>query len=101
MAKGKDVTAKQCLDLLRQYESVKATLGRMEDATSQMKAAYVKDPTRQSQRNGHKSSKPKAAKTPSYNTSKRCKWCNADTLHKRNDCHAKDDQCNFCMRRGH
>jgi len=53
MTKGKDVTVKQCLEVLRQHEAIDVTMKHFGDA-SQINASYIHDPTKRSQKNGHK-----------------------------------------------
>ena len=55
MARDKTVTVKQCLDQLRADEAVDVTMKRMGE--SRIGAAYARDPTKHSQKNG--SRKPK------------------------------------------
>ena len=56
MAKGKNVTTKECLEIMRQFESVEATMKKLETLSdTQVDGSYVLDPTKKSQRNGYKS----------------------------------------------
>ena len=56
MTKGKNVTVKQCLEVLRQHEAIDVTMKHFGDA-SQINASYIHDPTKRSQKNGHKGKK--------------------------------------------
>ena len=55
MAKGKEVSVKDCLELMRKYEAVEATMKTFEESSdTQVDASYAQDPTKKSQRNGAK-----------------------------------------------
>ena len=101
MSKGKGVTLKVCLDLLRQHESVKTTMQHMEKTTKVDAAYHVrsKDPTRQSQKNGSKH-KQVSKHNKQQKPQKKCGWC-AGEPHKKDQCPAKDVRCNFCSKKGH
>ena len=111
MGKGKDITVKECLDLLRRFEAVNATmkhLGELDQPASKVNAAYSRDPTRKSQRNGCKpksTSKPPGGKTSKPpgkfgSKTKTCPWCSKEP-HSRDECPAKDATCRFCSKKGH
>jgi len=95
MGKGKDVTVKECLDLLRQYEAVNATMKHI--STNQVNATYSLDPSKRSQRNG---SRQKPKHKPQDNVKKPCPYCSGDA-HRREDCPAKNAKCAFCKKNGH
>ena len=106
MAKGKDVKVKPCLEILRQHEAVDVTMKRLEE--SQINAAYSRDPTKQSQRNGNRKSqkartnaqKKSQSSRRQHNTTKTCTWCKGDP-HAHENCPAKDAKCTFCHKKGH
>ena len=106
MAKGKTVTVKDCLDLMRRCESVEATMrhfGESSNSSSQVNAAYSRDPTKQSQRNGGKKKfglKVKPAEDRQGQGSKPCIWCKGHQ-HPREKCPAKHATCQFCGKEGH
>ena len=102
MSKGKDVSTKECLEILRRYESLNTTMDRlMQDSaekatlhdqpTDSINAAYS-DPTRRSQRNANQSAH---GKTRSH-----CRWCKG-SVHRRLECPARDVDCRKCGKRGH
>ncbi len=99
-AKGKEVKAKQCLEILREHESVKTTMRRIDDA-DHVNATYARarDPTKQSQRNG--GARPRQAQQKQPLKSTKCMWCGSTQLHKKNECPARDSTCNFCRKQGH
>ena len=100
MAKGKDVSVKDCLDVLRRYESVNATMRKLA-VTDQPKvsAAYSRDPTRKSQ--SKITTRAGTAKnTRNIKPSRSCAWCGNDR-HARDDCPAKDANCRYCKNKGH
>ena len=81
MRKTKDVSVKDCLDLLREDESVEASMKRLDDACK-VSAAYSRDPTRSSQKNGsrkkhqgHQHSKNADSDKQKGSTSHKCRWC--------------------------
>ena len=111
MAKGTDATIKSCLELLRRYESVDASMRRLDEASqstpsTQVAANYSRDPSKFSQRNGGRrpnrqgwkesSSKPRGE----YGSTDKCSWC-ANEPHPREKCPAKESQCSYCLKRGH
>ena len=108
MTKGKDVTVKDCLDLLRRFEAVDATMKRFggtDQPTSTVNATYSRDPTRKSQRNGSKKKTTQhsggKAHKPTFNRSKTvCSWCGKEA-HPREECPAKDAICRHCFKKGH
>ena len=108
MAKGKDVTLKICLDLLRANEAIDVTMKRMGEstATSNINAMYrSKDPTKQSQQKGSKHNHRRTHPAmPLYQTYRQdrnnCTWCGG-SKHPRDKCPAKDSKCNFCHKKGH
>ena len=53
MAKTKDISTKECFEIMRKFESVDATMKKL-DASDEAKidASYTQDPTKRSQRNG-------------------------------------------------
>jgi len=105
MRKKKDVTVKQCLDALREDESVEASMKRLEE-TARISAASSVDPTKRSQRNGSKhkhhhrngknsrGDKPEKPKGP-------CKYCGSEKGHLREKCAARDATCRHCKKVGH
>ena len=103
MAKGKNVTVKQCLDILRQHEAIDVTMKHLGEA-SQINASYSRDPSKQSRKNGSKistrkpSTKLSVSNTPVSTAERRCQWCNREQ-HSRDCCPAKASVCNFCTRR--
>lgn len=105
MAEGRDVTVKQCLDILRQHEANDVTMRHLSEAC-QINASYSRDPTKQSQKNGSKiSTKKRSTKlsvngTPLGTAERRCQWCNREQ-HPRDCCPAKASVCNFCHKKGH
>ena len=53
MAKGKDVSVKDCLDIMRRCEAVEVTMKKLEEpADTHIDASYTRDPTQKSQGNG-------------------------------------------------
>ena len=55
MAKGKDVTITDCLEIMRKFETVEVTMKKLEDVgDAHVDASYARDPTKKSQRNGFK-----------------------------------------------
>ena len=102
MTKGKTVTVKACLDLLRQYDAVAVTMQHLSNEQPQISATYSLDPTKKSQRQGEKrqsnsrqsNSKPQESRRQEtgsrrQNEDKRCLWCDGGT-HRRDDCPAKE-----------
>ena len=108
MTKGKTVTVKTCLDLLRQYEAVAVTMQHFSNEQPQISATYSRDPTKKSQRQGERrQSNPKPQESRRQetgsrrqNNDKRCPWCGGGT-HRRDDCPAKEAECNFCHKKAH
>lgn len=98
MAKKKDATVKNCLDLMRSYEAVEMTMKKFEDSCK-VNASYSRDPTRQSQKNGSKTKK-KYQTNQHSETSKPCTWCGGGS-HARDKCPAQNAKCAFCNKRGH
>lgn len=104
MAKGKDVSAKDCLDVMRRYEAVEVTMKRLEESgDTHVDASYTRDPTQKSQKSGSKRSQstpePKTGNRKS-DLKKSCIWCNGD-IHSHNKCPAKAITCKFCGKQGH
>lgn len=107
MVKSRQITLRQCLDIMRQHEAVDTTMRRIEGSalsTSHVNATSV-DPTRQSQRKGNKTRSKKFTKKSSNQTdsssgTQPCTWC-ARGPHPRERCPAKDATCNFCQKNGH
>ena len=55
VAKGQDVTIKDCLEIMRKFEAVEVTIKKLEDVgNAHVDASYARDPTKKSQRNGFK-----------------------------------------------
>ena len=55
MAKGKDVTIKDCLEIMRTFEAVEFKMKKLEDVgDAHVDASYARDPTKKSKRNGFK-----------------------------------------------
>ena len=104
MAKGKDVSVKDCLELMRRNEAVEATMRKLEEPSdTHVDASYAQDPTKKSQRNGFKNRQYKPKPKPGHKKSgvkKSCVWCKEDA-HSRDKCPAKDATCNFCGNQGH
>ena len=100
MSKDKDITVKQCLDLLRKHEAVNATMKHIEGATSsqQINAAY-RDPTRKSQTKGAKV-KAKTFHNKKQDKGKKCPWCGG-VPHSWEECPANKSKCNFCHKDSH
>lgn len=104
MAKGKEVSVKDCLELMRKYEAVEATMKKFEESSdTHVDASYAQDPTKKSQRNGSRkmSYRPKSKADGKKSRGKEsCIWCNRDA-HPRDKCPAKDATCTFCGKQGH
>lgn len=105
MGKKKNVSVKDCLELMRRSEAVEVTMKKLQDSgDARVNASYTQDPTKKSQRNGSKKKQFKAKSTqPESKRSdgtKSCVWCNED-IHSRDKCPAKDATCKFCGNRGH
>ena len=102
MAKGKNVTIKNCLEIMRKFEAVEVTMKKLEDGDAHVDASYARDPTKKSQRNGFKKKreKPKLHQNSQKPDEKKfCVWCQGD-VHPREKCPAKDATCNFCSKQG-
>ena len=100
MAKSKDISIKECLEIMRKFESVDATMKKLDgsDETKIDAASYTQDPTRRSQRNV---SKGRQIGTRHKILNKRiCTWCKGDA-HSREKCPAKNSTCRFCKKQGH
>ncbi|XP_063586309.1 uncharacterized protein LOC134763680 [Penaeus indicus] len=100
MAKPKAVTVKDCLDL-REEEALTHTMQKLQGTS--VNAAYSKDPTKRSQRNGSRKPQPQHQKPsykPSSKPSKTCVYCNGDP-HPRSKCPAQNSKCNYCGKQGH
>ena len=104
MARGKEVSVKDCLELIRKYEAVEATMKKFEESgDTHVDASYAQDPTKKSQRNGSRriSYRPKSKPYGKKSGGKKsCIWCNGDA-HPRDKCPAKDATCTFCGKQGH
>ena len=104
MAKGKQVSVKYCLELMRKYEAVEATMKKFEESSdTQVDASFALDPTKKSQKNGSRKLPYKPKFNPDGKRSggkKPCIWCNRDA-HSRDECPAKDATCTFCGKQGH
>ena len=103
MAKGKDVTIKDCLEIMRKFEAVEVTMKKLEDVgDADVDASYARDLTKKSQRNGFKKKqvKPNVHQNSQKPDEKSCLWCQGD-VHLREKCPAKDATCNFCSKQGH
>jgi hypothetical protein len=104
MAKSKDVTTKDCLEILRRFEAVEVTMKKLEGPSdTHVDASYAADPTMKSQKNGFKNrrqSKPRSEPDSKPDRNKPCIWCNGDN-HPRSKCPAKDAACKFCGKQGH
>lgn len=107
MTKEKTVTVKTCLDVLRRYESVDATMQRFTE--TQVHATYSHDPSRRSQQRGGKPktkqpTDPRAVhrefKPATGDSNRECRWCGGQS-HARDRCPAQDVRCNFCKKTGH
>ena len=104
MAKGKGVSVKDCLDVMRRYEAVEVTMKKLQESgDTYIDASYKRDPTQKSQRNRSKRNpstpESKTGNKRSYRK-KSCIWCNGD-IHSRNKCPAKNATCKFCGKQGH
>lgn len=103
MIKDKDVTVKQCLEVMRQFEPVNATMQRFSESCQVNSAIKSRNPTKGSQRNGSRIKqhvqKPYTYKHSTSDNSK-CMWCDG-YQHSREKCPAKDSKCNFCSKIGH
>ena len=99
MAKTKDISTKECLEIMRKLESVDATM-KKSDASDEAKidASYAQDPTKRSQRNGSKGKQ--RGSRPKMPNKKICIWCKGDT-HSRDKYPAKNSTCRFCKKQGH
>ena len=104
MAKGKEVSVKDCLELMRKYEAIEATMKTFEESSdTQVDASYAQDPTKKSQRNGSKKFpyRPKSKSECKRSGGKKsCIWCTG-YAHSRDKCPAKDATCTFCGKQGH
>ena len=104
MAKGKVVSLKECLEIMRRFEAIEVTIKRLEDpANAHVDATFSQDPTRKSQRKSFKNDqlKPKPqSDSRKADGGKTCVWCKG-TTHSRDKCPAKDATCNFCGKQGH
>ena len=80
MAKGKEVSVKDCLELMRKYEAVEATMKKFEESNdTHVDASYAQDPTKKSQRNGSRKTGPKSKLGGKKSGGKKsCVWCNRD-----------------------
>jgi hypothetical protein len=100
MAKNKNITTRECLEIMRRFESVEATMKKLGSSSdTQIDVSYATDPTKKSQKSGSRY-KSHRHKTDKSNETKPCIWCNKDP-HSRNKCPAKDATCNFCRKQGH
>ena len=103
MAKGKDVTIKDFLEIMRKFEALEVTMKKLEDVRdAHVDSSYAREPTTKSQRNGFKKKhvKPKLhqnSQTP--DEKKSCAWCQGD-FHPCEKCPAEDVTCNFCSMQG-
>ena len=104
IVKGKTVSVKECLDLLRRHEAVDVTMKRLGE-TCDVSAAYSRDPSKYSQKRGSKTQ----GQSRSHDHAKQsqqdarkdkpCRWCGGDQ-HARSVCPANDAQCTFCKKKG-
>ncbi len=96
MAKGKDVSVKECLEIMPQFEAVDVTMRKLEDSSeTRVDASHTLDPTKKSQRNGCKETGSKRS-----DGKRICFWCMKDP-HPRDKCPAKDAICKFCKKQRH
>ena len=107
----KDVTIKQCLDVLKKQEALQASLKRIKDAEDiRVEASFTclrdRDPTRvrQSQCSGARRQQPRpqpsrqrSAGMPVFS----CSWYNSETHHPRHLCPARHAVCQVCGKSGH
>ena len=111
MAKRKNVSVKDCLELTRRCEVLEATMKKFEDSNdAHVDASHTGDPTQKLQRNGSKkkqfnpSFKPKSVGKESDDKKsdgkKSCIWCKED-IYSHDKCPAKDATCKFCSKQGH
>ena len=104
MAKGKDVSVEDCLDIMRRYKAVEVTMKKLEEpGDTHIDASYTSDPTQKSQRNGSKRNQSTSESKTGNKRSvrkKSCIWCDGD-VRSRNKCPAKDATCKFCGKQGH
>ncbi len=83
---------KECLGMMRQFESVEATMKKLGSSSDpQIDASYGSSGSR------YKSHRHKTEKS---NETKPGVWCNKGP-HPRDKCAAKDATCNFCRKQGH
>ena len=106
MAKGKEVSVKDCLELMQKYKAGEATMKKFEESSdTYVDASYAQDNTKKSQTNGSRKmsymyrpkSKPDGKKSGGK---KSCIWCNRDA-HPRDKCPVKNATCSFCGEQGH
>ena len=65
MAEGKDVTIKDCLEIMRKFEAVEVTMKKKEDVgDAHVDVSHARGPTKKSQRNGFKKKKEKPKLQP-------------------------------------
>lgn len=104
MSKSKDVSTKDCLEIMRRFEAVEVTMKKLESSSdAYVDASYTRDPTKRSQRNGSKNRRPRPRPEPDSKKSdgrKPCIWCKGDS-HPREKCPAKDSTCRYCGKQGH
>lgn len=107
MAKGKEATVKDCLQVMRRYESVDVTMKKLSSlntsAADQVDASYTYDPTKRSQKQGARTktsrSAPERFRSKGDNNTS-CVWCSGES-HSRENCPAKSARCTFCKKYGH
>ena len=70
MVKGKDVSVKDCLELMRRFEAVVVSMKKFEDS-GDAHVSYTRDPTKKSQRNGFRRTQFKPKSQPDHKKSQR------------------------------
>ena len=104
MDKEKTIKVPACLELMRKFESVDATMKKFgESATASVNAASARDPTRQSQKKGGRSKQHRHQSKPtegSEKPGKKCPFCGGEP-HSREKCPARNATCNYCHKVGH
>ena len=104
MAKVKDVSVKDCVEVMRKIKAVEVIMKKLEHTPeAQVNVSYARDPTRNSQRNGYKKKHP-MPKLQQYrkrsDNKKPCPHCNGD-VHPRHKCPTKKASCKFSSKQGH
>jgi hypothetical protein len=107
MAKSKDVSTEDCLEIMRRFEAVEITMKKLEGPSdTHVDASYTRDPTKKSQRNGFKN-RQSCRPRPEPDSMQQVKW--KETLHLVQPRHPspqqvfslKDSTCKFWVKQGH